>query len=97
MSTSSTDIRGQAEESAKKLVMNSRTAAHGRVQRSRAGEEHPQAGHGSVLGTAEGLMRLTDAVLNVFCKTSPTASIWDNSLRVVSAKLCPCASCTGWE
>jgi len=29
MSTSSTDIRGQAEESAKKLVMGSRTAGWG--------------------------------------------------------------------
>lgn len=98
MSTSSTDIRGQAEESAKKLVMDSRTAAHGRVQRSKAKEEHPRTGHGSRLGSAEGLMRLSDAVLNFFsCKTSLTASIWDNSLRAVSAKLCPYASCAGWE
>lgn len=37
MSTSSTDIRGQAEESAKKLMMGSRTAVHSRVQRPRAG------------------------------------------------------------
>ena len=85
MSTSSTDIRGQAEESAKKPVMDSRTAAHGRVQRPRAGEEHPWTGHRSLLGTVEGLMGLPDAVLNFFrCKTSPTASIWDNSLRAVS-------------
>lgn len=94
MSTSSTDIRGQAEESAKNLMMDSRTAVHGRVQRPRAGEEHPL----SLLGTVEGLMRLSDVVLNFFsCKTSPTASTWDNSVRAVSAKLCPYASSTGWE
>lgn len=98
MSTSSTDIRGQAEESVKKLVMDSRTAVHGGVRRPGAREEHPQTGHGSLLGTGEGLVRLTDAVLNIFsCKTSPTASIWNNSLRAFSAKLHPYASCTGWE
>lgn len=70
MSTSSTDIRGQAEESAKQLLMDSRTAARGRVRRLRTEKKYPQTGHGSLLGTAEGLMRLSDAVLNSFCKTS---------------------------
>lgn len=99
MSTSSTDIRGQAEESVKKLVMDSRTAVRGGVwRRPRAREEHPQTWHGSLLGTGEGLMRLTDAVLNFFsCKTSPTPSTWNSSLRAFSAKLHPYASCTGWE
>lgn len=98
MNTSSTDIRGQAEENVKKLVMDSRTAVRGGLWRPRAREEHPQTGHGSLLGTGEELMRLTAAVLNFFsCKTSPTPSIWNNSLRAFSAKLHPYVSCTGWE
>lgn len=70
MSTSSTDIRGQAEESAKQLLMDSRTAACGRVRRLRIEKKYPRTGHGSLLGTVEGLMRLSDAVLNLSCKTS---------------------------
>lgn len=96
MSTSSTDIRGQTEESAKKLVMDSGTAAHGRVQRPRAAEQHPWMSQISA-GDSKGLMRLSNAVLNFFsCKTIPAASIWDNSLRAAGTKLCSHASCTGW-
>lgn len=90
MSTSSTDIRGQAEESAKKLVTDSRTAARGRVRRP---TDWARVSAGDSGGADE-----TDAVLNFFsCKTSPAPSIWDNSLRAVSAQLCPYASCPGWE
>lgn len=97
MSTSSTDIRGQTEESAKKLVMDSGTAAHGRVRRPRTAEQHPWMSRISA-GDSKGLMRLSNAVLNFFsCKTIPAASIWDNSLRAVCAKLCSRASRTDWE